>query len=38
MSSAPGCSSQASEPAGPAPWLLGAAVWAITSRRRRGSR
>ena len=36
MSGKSGCNVGASEPAGPAPWLLGAAVWAITSRRRRG--
>jgi hypothetical protein len=30
-----GCNVQASEPAGPARWLLGAALWAVTSRRRR---
>jgi MYXO-CTERM domain-containing protein len=37
MSGKSGCNVSASEPAGPAPWLLGAAVWAITFRRRRGS-
>lgn len=31
-----GCNASASEPAGPAPWLIGAALWAVTSRRRRG--
>jgi hypothetical protein len=32
-----GCNVAASEPAGLALWLLGAEVWAITVRRRRGS-
>jgi len=31
-----GCSVQGSQPGASAPWLLGAALWAVTFRRRRG--